>query len=212
MKHIVLAGLLLALGGCSTLSMSGYGGTEQFRCGNDFGQGGEPYCNSISENYDASIAGLLNNTDMAKRAEQPYSEQGVRTLMNTPGYASGTPVRSQNEIARIWIAPYLDSDGDLVDQNFTYVVLNQGKWLIEHNQQNIMDEYRPVRLLGGRPEAQQKYRQYCRQRYNRKRQGAGCRCQPESERLRRSDTRSQSVERLQNGDVWQVQTLAGRLG
>lgn len=154
MKHIVLAGLLLALGGCSTLSMSGYGGTEQFRCGNDFGQGGEPYCNSISENYDASIAGLLNNTDMAKRAGQPYSEQGVRTLMNTPGYASGTPVRSQNEIARIWIAPYLDSDGDLVDQNFTYVVLNQGKWLIEHNQQNIMDEYRPVRLLGGRPEAQ----------------------------------------------------------
>lgn len=69
--------------------------------------------------------------------------------MNTPALQSGTPIRSQTEIARIWIAPYLDSDGDLIDQSFTYVTLNEGRWLIEHNQQQIIDDYRPVRLLGG---------------------------------------------------------------
>ncbi|ENW1431122.1 TraV family lipoprotein, partial [Neisseria gonorrhoeae] len=79
---------------------------------------------------------------------QPYTDQSVRTLMLTQAYSSGTPVRSQSEIARIWVAPYLDTDGDLNDQSFTYVVLNQGDWLIAHNGQQIINEYRPIRLLG----------------------------------------------------------------
>ena len=48
----------------------------------------------------------------------------------------------------------MDSEGDLVDQNYTYMTLNEGRWLIEHNYQNIVEEYRPVRLLGGGSEQQ----------------------------------------------------------
>ena len=50
---------------------------------------------------------------------------------------------------RVWFAPYQDNDGDLVDQSYTYVTLNEGRWLIEHNRKQIMDDYQPqTRLLG----------------------------------------------------------------
>lgn len=91
---------------------------------------------------------------MKRQVGQPYTDQSVRTLMLTQAYSSGTPVRSQSEIARIWVAPYLDTDGDLNDQSFTYVVLNQGDWLIAHNGQQIINEYRPIRLLGMVPKLQ----------------------------------------------------------
>lgn len=145
-KWLAACVLLPVLTGC--MSFSGYGGTDKFRCSNDFDgkASDDPYCGSITSNYGDSVAGLLS--DGYRNSSEPATEKSVRTLMNTRGYDSGTPVRSQNEIARVWIAPFLDTDGDLIDQNFVYVVLNQGKWLIEHNQQNIVDEYRPVRLLG----------------------------------------------------------------
>ena len=146
LKALSITAAILILSGCSTLTMSGIGGSEKFRCSNAWNSD-DPYCESISSNYKASVAGVLKD-GMKRQVGQPYTDQSARTLMLTQGYSSGTPVRSQSEIARIWVAPYLDTDGDLNDQSFTYVVLNQGDWLIAHNQQQIIDEYRPIRLLG----------------------------------------------------------------
>ena len=146
LKALSITAAILILSGCSTLTMSGIGGSEKFRCSNAWNSD-DPYCESISSNYKASVAGVLKD-GMKRQVGQPYTDQSVRTLMLTQAYSSGTPVRSQSEIARIWVAPYLDTDGDLNDQSFTYVVLNQGDWLIAHNQQQIIDEYRTVRLLG----------------------------------------------------------------
>lgn len=146
LKALSITAAILILSGCSTLTMSGIGGSEKFRCSNAWNSD-DPYCESISSNYKASVAGVLKD-GMKRQVGQPYTDQSARTLMLTQAYSSGTPVRSQSEIARIWVAPYLDTDGDLNDQSFTYVVLNQGDWLIAHNQQQIIDEYRPVRLLG----------------------------------------------------------------
>ncbi|MBW3957271.1 TraV family lipoprotein [Neisseria meningitidis] len=146
LKALSITAAILILSGCSTLTMSGIGGSEKFRCSNAWNSD-DPYCESISSNYKASVAGVLKD-GMKRQVGQPYTDQSARTLMLTQAYSSGTPVRSQSEIARIWVAPYLDTDGDLNDQSFTYVVLNQGDWLIAHNQQQIIDEYRPIRLLG----------------------------------------------------------------
>ena len=146
LKALSITVAILILSGCSTLTMSGIGGSEKFRCSNAWNSD-DPYCESISSNYKASVAGVLKD-GMKRQVGQPYTVQSARTLMLTQAYSSGTPVRSQSEIARIWVAPYLDTDGDLNDQSFTYVVLNQGDWLIAHNQQQIIDEYRPIRLLG----------------------------------------------------------------
>lgn len=146
LKALSITAAILILSGCSTLTMSGIGGSEKFRCSNAWNSD-DPYCESISSNYKASVAGVLKD-GMKRQVGQPYTDQSARTLMLTQAYSSGTPVRSQSEIARIWVAPYLDTDGDLNDQSFTYVVLNQGDWLIAHNQLQIIDEYRPIRLLG----------------------------------------------------------------
>lgn len=132
----------------SACSMSGYGGSSQFRCRSEWGESNDPLCSSITQNYDASVAGILGVNERL-RSNNLYSQQEAKTLMQIETLYSGTPLRSQTETARIWIAPYLDNDGDLVDQNYTYITLNQGRWLLGHNQQHIMDEYRPVRLLGG---------------------------------------------------------------
>ena len=59
------------------------------------------------------------------------------------------PVRTPVTVMRIWVAPWEDKDGDLRDQSFVYIPLNQSKWNIEHNYETIIDEYRPTtRLLG----------------------------------------------------------------
>ncbi len=152
-KLILIASLLLGVGGCS---FSGYGGTTKFRCTNQMRASNDPYCNSVTSNYNASVSGvLLEDGSYAYSNQDAYeSNSGVNTLRRMATLDSGTPVRSQSEVARIWIAPYLDTDDDLVDQSYTYVVLNQGKWQIEHNQQNIIDQYRPVRLLGSNNQAQ----------------------------------------------------------
>lgn len=139
---VVLYPILMsvALGACS---FTGYGGTSQFRCSHQHGISNDPLCASISSNYDASVAGTLGQAPT-----EAMNAAAVQTLMRTSALSSGTPIRSPAEIARIWIAPYLDTDGDLIDQSFTYVTINTGQWLIAHNQQAIVDEYRPIRLLG----------------------------------------------------------------
>lgn len=145
MKPIILFSCLATLlTGCS---MTGYGGSSSFRCRNDLGNSQDPYCTSISSNYNASLAGTLG-ADSTQAQVDLERHKSVLMLQRSQVLESGTPVRSQSEVARIWIAPYLDNDGDLVDMSYTYLTLNQGRWLIEHNEQQIVDTYRPIRLLG----------------------------------------------------------------
>ncbi len=147
-----LATLLCAslfLSGCAG-SLSGYGGSTTFKC--DAPQGVS--CNSISGNYANSVAGndLTRVKGTANAGTQPYNSAQSNDAYSpnarfTP--SSGMPVRTQSEVMRIWIAPWQDNDGDLVDQSYTYVTLNEGRWLIEHNRKQIMDDYMPeTRLLG----------------------------------------------------------------
>jgi len=45
----------------------------------------------------------------------------------------------------VWFAPWEDNDGDMHDQSYVYLPIDNGKWLIEHNRRRIQDAYRPVR-------------------------------------------------------------------
>ena len=137
------------LSGCAG-SLSGYGGSSTFKCAAPEGVS----CNSVSGNYANSVAGNSLYTVRGSKNIQADSSSPSRSYTDpynpnarfTP--SSGMPVRTQSEVMRVWIAPWQDNDGDLVDQSYTYVTLNEGRWLIEHNRKQIMDEYQPVRLLG----------------------------------------------------------------
>ena len=77
----------------------------------------------------------------ASHAQVAASASGVLTR----SIYSGTPIRSAPLVLRVWFAPWEDTDGDLHDQSYVYLPVNNGKWLIEHNRRRIQDAYRPVR-------------------------------------------------------------------
>jgi conjugal transfer pilus assembly protein TraV len=49
--------------------------------------------------------------------------------------APGMPIRSQARMLRIWVAPWRDDEDTLHDQSYLYVMLDPGKWLIEHSRE-----------------------------------------------------------------------------
>ena len=58
---------------------------------------------------------------------------------------TGLPVRSAPRMMRIWVAPYEDSDGALRDQGYYYVMIDAGRWNLEHNQKRIMNAFAPTK-------------------------------------------------------------------
>lgn len=66
------------------------------------------------------------------------------SLMTTP--QSGDPIRSLPLTLRIWLAPWIDADGDLHDQHYVYSTVHNGEWLIEANQAAIKDKYKAVSI------------------------------------------------------------------
>lgn len=143
MKHFIKSQTALLIGSLlvSACSFTGYGGESKFRCNQD--NLGSKECASISQNFTGTH--VLAN-DQKLRQSRNYQNTGSLKALDAP--SSGMPIRTQTEVVRIWVAPYLDTDGDLIDQSFSYVALGNDRWMIEHNRQNIIDEYRPVRLLG----------------------------------------------------------------
>jgi conjugal transfer pilus assembly protein TraV len=54
-------------------------------------------------------------------------------------------LRSQARLLRLWIKPWEDADGDLYDQGYVYVRVDNGQWLIDHVQRQIRDAYAPLK-------------------------------------------------------------------
>lgn len=137
-----LRGLALALGlslsGCA--SMSGYDANTGFSCKAPDGV----LCESMSGIYANAQAQNLPGQRITHGSSAAASDTPVEgRVMSKPIY-SGSPIRSSPRVLRIWFAPWEDSDGDLHDQNYVYLQVDSGRWLIEHNRRRIQDAYRPV--------------------------------------------------------------------
>lgn len=125
---------ILTLTACAS-SASGLDAKSKFRCTEENGFSG---CTSISQTFSQS-SNSRNGT------EERWGS--VNYMRNVP--YSGMPVRAPIRVMRVWIAPWEDKKGVLHDQSFLYFPLNESRWLIEHNREQIVDEYRPsIRLLG----------------------------------------------------------------
>lgn len=143
MKSLVLALSCSVLAGCS--SMSGLDAKSTFACKAPEGV----LCESMSGIY----ANVQQNNLPGQQLRHPAAVangkeaaplQDLPSVLPLP-LQSGTPIRTAPRILRVWLAPWEDSDGDLHDQSYVYLTLDTGKWLIEHNRQQIQDQYRPVR-------------------------------------------------------------------
>ena len=59
---------------------------------------------------------------------------------------SGVPVRTPPRVLRALIFPWEDASGVVSDQKLIYLTLDSGRWMLDQNQQNLVDEFSPTRL------------------------------------------------------------------
>ena len=132
MNRAVLTPLLLvalALAGCAS-TLSGVGGVDGYACKAPEGA----MCTSVS--------GIYANS--AQSMPRPATPSGQKLPSNEPVAYGATPLapgrtaaassslRSNPRLLRLWIAPWEDADGDLHEQALVHVVVDSGRWLIEH--------------------------------------------------------------------------------
>lgn len=157
-----IAGALAS--GCT--SMAGVGGTSEYSCKAPEGV----KCDSVSGTYYNSVennlpsqrqGGLGRPQDPAPRRPEPLARNRIASAVDaTPvpapaGTSSGValpaaaytsmPLRSPARVLRLWVKPWEDADGDLMDQLYVYVPVDNGRWLVDHAQRQIRDAYAPVR-------------------------------------------------------------------
>lgn len=152
---IAVAGacLLFALSGC--MNMSGLSGESKYACKAPEGVA----CDSVSGTYANAIHHNLPGqrpapsvgpeaskvaTTMTQRSK-PQPTAASATAGDGSFTAVSGPLRSQAHVLRLWIKPWEDADGDLFDQGFVYVKVDNGEWLIDHVQQQIRKSYAPLR-------------------------------------------------------------------
>lgn len=138
MKRPCLLLLWLMCAGLSGCSLSGYQGNSRYACAAPEGVA----CDSISGVYANAVRQRLPN-QVSVTSKDATLERVV--LAASPATDSVSPLRSPTRILRLWIKPWEDRDGDLHDQSFVYVRVDDGRWLIEHVQQQRRDAYAPVR-------------------------------------------------------------------
>ena len=152
MRRIVVL-LLPALSACA--NMAGLDGRSEFACKAPDGV----VCTSVSGVYANSRTGALpaqkgqdqigakpRNTGSAHGNEgtdaKAEPNPQVATLPAAP--VAGTPLLSPPKVLRLWLAPWVDEDGDLHDQVYLYVMWNRGEWQIEHTRSQIRQQFAPV--------------------------------------------------------------------
>ena len=144
--------LLLPLAAC--INMSGLGGDSKYACKAPDGVA----CDSVSGTYANALHNNLPSQQAQRSAhrqkeafeESPSLKEGraiSSATANTPGMAvTPSPLRTQARILRLWIKPWEDADGDLYDQGYVYVQVDNGQWQIDHVQRQIRDVYAPLKL------------------------------------------------------------------
>jgi conjugal transfer pilus assembly protein TraV len=155
MKRAVLM-LLPALSACA--NMAGLDGKSEFACKAPDGV----VCTSVSGVYANTVAGTLP-ARQADHAQGMASESAVeiqqKGQVDTPrpygaappastAPAAGTPLLSPPKVLRLWLAPWVDEDGDLHDQAYLYVMWHRGEWQLGHTEAGIRRQFAPIAPMG----------------------------------------------------------------
>ena len=149
--HLASVCLLLPLSAC--MNMSGLGGDSKYACKAPEGVA----CDSVSGTYANALHHNLPSQQARRSPAARQEDSGEPAppatarapLSATAGDAAPgvtpSPLRSQARILRLWIKPWEDADGDLYDQGYVYVQVDNGQWLIDHVQRRIRDAYAPLK-------------------------------------------------------------------
>lgn len=152
-----LFGMVVTLTGCG--SLTGIGGNNTFGCKAPKGIA----CQSVSGVYYNTIDSKqsqdpkqgkdqkpgkngtsyqpLSTKPRAVHASLQGSEQPRMSDAPEPGHI---PARSATRELRIWYAPWLDNDNVAHDESYSYVVVEEGRWLLQRKLDMIRERYAPA--------------------------------------------------------------------
>lgn len=161
MRRAVLL-LLPALTACA--NMAGLDGKSEFACKAPDGV----VCTSVSGVYANTMAGTLpaRREGNAPQSAAPGSASESRPIgpaaplksysavpPTGAAPAAGTPLLSPPRVLRLWLAPWVDEDGDLHDQAYLYVMWHRGEWQLGHTEAVIRSQFAPIAPISAAPKA-----------------------------------------------------------
>ena len=126
----ILVAVMLA--GCA--SMSGLDATDSYGCRAPEGVS----CISVSGTYANSNPGGRLSRSPSAPAKSPgdapavYGAASVALAQPAAPGSTSNAIRSNPRLLRVWVAPWEDSDGDLHEEGYVHMVVDNGRWLIEH--------------------------------------------------------------------------------
>ncbi len=130
LQQIALLATVFSLSACSTVA--GIGGSDSLSCPYNKGASCKPlsqvYKDDVAEGRESKESGA---TSGKSKVSQDNNPQATR-LFSEPGEYDTGDLRMRPRIARVWIAPHEDLEGDLVDEQLVYVQINKGGWRVEH--------------------------------------------------------------------------------
>lgn len=121
---------LAALSGCAS-TLSGLDATASYGCKAPEGVS----CISVSGIYaNSSPGGRQTHRQSVPDKSSPaiYGASSIAGVQPAAPGAASNAIRSNPRLLRVWIAPWEDSDGDLHEEAYVHLVVNTGRWLIEH--------------------------------------------------------------------------------
>ncbi len=117
----------LALSGCAS-TLSGVGGADGYACKAPEGA----LCTSVSGVYANTAHGMPKPAKSSEKQFLPAIYGATSIAPDRSAAVSSGPIRSNPRVLRLWIAPWEDADGDLHEAALVHVVVDTGRWLIEH--------------------------------------------------------------------------------
>lgn len=128
--------LLLSLAGCAG-TMTGLDGSGNFACKAPDGIS----CASLSGVYANAVQ---NNLPGQQPTVEAVKKGPATPRITQQAPSSGEPIRSAQKVRRVWLAPWEDDEEVLHDQSYFYLVVDPGRWQVEHSQRRASEGYRPV--------------------------------------------------------------------
>ena len=134
-RYWLVSPFLLALAGCAG-TMSGLDGQGKFSCKAPDGIS----CASLSGVY----ANAVQNNLPGQRPPTEAARESAAPKIAHQATISGEPIRSAQKVRRVWLAPWEDDEEVLHDQSYFYLVVDPGRWQVEHSRRMASEGYRPV--------------------------------------------------------------------
>ena len=115
----------------------------------------DPKCLSTTEAYQVTdkalpeppkVAAAVQPSVSGSKMSQPPQRQPA------PKIDDPTPIRTPAQVMRIWIAPWEDSDGDLMVSNYVYTELEPRRWMIGKSAPTLSPSLVPLQIEQRSPE------------------------------------------------------------